>query len=86
MEHIKRIWPSPADLAADLGKPYTTVHSWLARGSIPARYDLALIAAAKARGHSLSLEDLAACRGVMAARESSVENATPSTPPSEDAA
>ena len=62
MDHIFRIWPSLGDLAADLGKPYPTVAAWKHRGSIPARYDLALIRAAKARGRGLTLEQLAHAR------------------------
>lgn len=62
MEHIRTIWPKITDLADDLGLPYTTVHSWAVRGSIPARYDLKLVAAAKKRGSKLSLEALATMR------------------------
>ena len=62
MEHITHIWPRVADLAADLGKPYQTVAAWKLRGRIPADYDLDLIAAAKARGMTLTLEELAIAR------------------------
>lgn len=62
MEHILTLWPSMAELADDLGKPYPTVAAWKQRGSIPARYDLDLIRAATARGKSLTLEQLAASR------------------------
>lgn len=62
MQHILELWPSLKDLAADLGKPYTTVHSWHLRGSIPADYDFDLIEAAKKRGKALTLEDMAAAR------------------------
>lgn len=51
-----------SDLAADLGKPYTTVASWHDRGSIPARYDFAIIAAAKRRKIKLTLMDIATAR------------------------
>ncbi|MBN8189518.1 hypothetical protein JF540_22795 [Salipiger thiooxidans] len=62
MEHIAHIWPTMADLAADLGKPYSTVAAWKQRGSIPAKYDLPLIRAARARGKDLTLEVLAEAR------------------------
>ncbi|MWP39405.1 carph-isopro domain-containing protein [Cereibacter azotoformans] len=62
MENIFRIWPSLADLAADLSKPYPTVAAWKQRGSIPASYDLDLIAAAGRRGAELTLLDLAQAR------------------------
>lgn len=68
MEHIFGIWPRLTDLAADLGRPYPTVAAWKQRGSIPARYDMELVRAARARGADLTLEQLAQAR---AAREAS---------------
>lgn len=62
MERITSIWPQLSDLAADLQKPYTTVQSWVQRRSIPARYDLKLIEAAKKRGAVLTLQQLAEMR------------------------
>lgn len=62
MESIFDLWPTTADLASDLGVPYTTAASWRARGSIPAKHDMDLVAAAAARGKSLKLETLAAMR------------------------
>ena len=62
MEQIFDLWPNISDLAADLGKPYTTVQSWSQRRSIPARFDLDLIEAAKRRGCTLTLEQIAAAR------------------------
>jgi hypothetical protein len=62
MQHIFELWPTVKELAADLGKPYTTVHSWHLRGSIPAEYDADLIAAAKKRGKRLTFEDMAHAR------------------------
>jgi len=62
MKHISRIWPTVAQLAADLGKPYQTVAAWKRRGRIPADHDLDLIAAARKRGAVLTLEDLANAR------------------------
>lgn len=62
MEHISYIWPKMAALAADLGLPYQTVAAWKWRGRIPADYDLDLIEAARKRGHTLTLDQLAAAR------------------------
>jgi hypothetical protein len=62
MQTIFDIWPTTADLASDLGVPYTTAASWRVRGNIPAKHDLDLIAAAAARGHKLKLETLAEMR------------------------
>lgn len=62
MQTIFDIWPTTADLARDLGVPYTTAASWQVRGNIPAKHDLDLIAAAAARGHELKLETLAEMR------------------------
>lgn len=66
METIFDIWPTTADLANDIGVPYTTAASWKARGSIPAKHDLDLVAAAAARGHELKLEKLAEMRRTQA--------------------
>lgn len=57
MEQLNHIWPKCADLAADLGLPYSTVRSWADRG-IPARRYLDIVLAAEARGHTLSFERL----------------------------
>ncbi|MGR3825212.1 MAG: carph-isopro domain-containing protein [Salipiger marinus] len=62
MEHIAHIWPTMAELASDIGKPYSTVAAWKQRGRIPAEHDFALIKAAKDRGHELSFEVLARAR------------------------
>lgn len=62
MDAIFTLWPSVAALASDLRKPYPTVHAWKQRGSIPARYDAQLIAAAAARGETLTLQMLADAR------------------------
>src|SRR4051812_6786430 len=50
LRHLLSLWPSLMALAADLGLPYTTVHSWLQRGSIPVLYWHGLIESAQARG------------------------------------
>jgi hypothetical protein len=62
MQHILRIWPTLSDLAKEIGKPYQTVAAWKQRGRIPADHDLKLIAAAKDRGATLTLEELAEAR------------------------
>lgn len=62
MDKIFALWPSLASLAADLGQPYPTVQSWRHRGSIPAKHDLDLVRAARARGGELTLEMIATAR------------------------
>jgi hypothetical protein len=62
MERIFAIWPKLSDMSADLGRPYSTVAAWKQRGSIPAKFDRDLIAAAAKRGASLSFEDMANAR------------------------
>jgi hypothetical protein len=74
MEPIFNMWPTTADLAADLGVPYTTAASWRVRGNIPAKHDLDLIAAAAARGKDLKLEALAELRRSQSALQSSDAN------------
>ncbi|MEB3419932.1 hypothetical protein ACFSDD_11170 [Salipiger marinus] len=76
MDHITHIWPTMADLASDLGKPYSTVAAWKQRGSIPAKYDMSLIRAAKARGACLTLEHLAEARAETADAPSRVDHGT----------
>lgn len=58
MEHIFRIWPTLAELASDLGKPYPTVASWWRRGRIPPEAFDDVIEAAGKRGRVLTLEEL----------------------------
>ncbi|AYE85078.1 hypothetical protein [Sulfitobacter sp. D7] len=62
MEQILKIWPTMSELAKDIDKPYSTVAAWKARGKIPADHDFVLIDAAKKRGESLTLEQLAQAR------------------------
>ena len=62
MENILNIWPTMADLAKDIDKPYSTVAAWKARGKIPADHDFVLIDAAAKRGKTLTLEQLAQAR------------------------
>ena len=52
------IWGSVAELARDLGQGESTVRYWFLRGSIPAKHDAALIAAASARGHYIGPQQL----------------------------
>lgn len=46
------LWGSMAALAGALGKSETTVRAWFARGSIPGRYDAAIIEVSRARDAS----------------------------------
>jgi hypothetical protein len=59
MERLLQIWPTIADIASDLGEPYTTVQSWRHRG-IPARRFPQVIEAARDRGAVLTYEELVA--------------------------
>lgn len=81
MEHIKHIWPTVRELAADLGLPYTTVHSWSVRGRIPPERDFDIIAAAEKRGFQITFEYLATARRPAISggpeRASSPESQTP---------
>jgi hypothetical protein len=55
MDEIFTPWSgSAADLARDIGENPVTVRQWRNRGSIPPRYWLRIIEAAKARGHELT--------------------------------
>jgi hypothetical protein len=67
METVFDIWDTAAALARDIGADPTTVRHWRRRKSIPAKYDLDLVEAARRRGHELALSDLAEARR-MAAR------------------
>lgn len=62
MDRIFNTWPTVADMARDLGENPVTVRSWRQRGSIPAKYDLAIVRMARERGGELTLEDLAHLR------------------------
>ena len=52
------IWGSVAELARDLGQGESTVRYWFLRGSIPAKHDAALIAAAKVRNYYIGPDQL----------------------------
>lgn len=56
------IWPSRAALARDLGLKPVVVQRWYARNSIPPRYDMRILMAAKGKGKTLSLYDFASAR------------------------
>jgi hypothetical protein len=58
MHKLLQIWPSITALSDALGVPYPTVASWKVRG-IPGHRYLAIIRAARALGHDLTVEDLA---------------------------
>jgi hypothetical protein len=62
MDRIFSLWPNLAELAKDIGAPYPTVAAWKQRGSIPGTYDIDLIEAARGRGKTLTLDDLAQAR------------------------
>lgn len=53
------IWPTAVALARSLGLPEPTVGSWKRRG-IPASRWQAIVLAARARGHALTLDQMAA--------------------------
>ena len=67
-EIIER-WPSRRELAEDVGVNLYAVHHWHNRGRIPARYDAALVKAAKRRKIRLDFSDLAMARANTSASE-----------------
>lgn len=60
MEHVKAIFPRPGELAAMIGAEYRAVQAWYVRNSLPPRYNGAVIRAAAAAGHVLTLDELEA--------------------------
>lgn len=56
---ILRRWPSVTDLANDMGKPYSTVNNWIARGRVPMEYWVELVDAATSRDIPLTYGQLA---------------------------
>ena len=64
------LWPSNAKLAADIsektGEPLKriAVYRWRTRGSIPGKYDQAIISAAQGRNISLTAIDLMNARSL----------------------
>lgn len=59
MDKFRKIWPTMAALARDLGVPYPTVGAWPRRG-IPARRLPDIARAARAAGVELTFEELTA--------------------------
>jgi transcriptional regulator with XRE-family HTH domain len=74
MEKIINLWPSMAELARDMGIPQGNVGAWKRYNSIPSKYDLKLVASAKARGFKLSLDDIATLRAEIAAEKTKEKN------------
>jgi len=62
MKSILKIWPSRAELSRDIDIPYTNVSHWWRVGEFPAAFDLRIIAAAEARGETVTLEQIAKAR------------------------
>lgn len=62
MKHadIVNLWPSAADLARDIGADKEAVRKWRQRGSIPARYHRAVLAAAEKRAQQAKTKRQAA--------------------------
>jgi hypothetical protein len=52
------IWGSYAELGRAIGQGESTVRHWFSRGSVPAKHDADLIAAASARGHYIGPQQL----------------------------
>jgi Bacteriophage CI repressor helix-turn-helix domain len=59
MKRIFNIWPTVAEMARELDKPYQTVASWKSRGSIPGEFDTDIVRCAKVRGVDLTFEQIA---------------------------
>ena len=58
MYKLLQIWPSITAIAEALSVPYPTVASWKHRG-VPGHRFVAIIRAAKALGHDVTVDDLA---------------------------
>lgn len=52
------MWPSPIELAGDLGIKTDRARKWRERNSIPARYWDVLVSAAKKRGFKINVSVL----------------------------
>lgn len=62
MKNFKEViglWPSPAELAGDVGEKADTVRKWKERGSIPSDCWVDLVAAAEKRNFPLNVQLLA---------------------------
>lgn len=64
MDKIFGYWPSLAELARDIEQDPVRVRQWKGRGSIPAKHDLKIVAAAERRGYPVTLQDLAVARSI----------------------
>ena len=62
MKSIIAMFPSAAALAREIGKNPITVRQWGNRGSIPGKYDVPILSAAKRLNVPLTLEMLAEAR------------------------
>lgn len=54
-----KLWPSPDDLAADVGAKPDTVRKWRTRNRIPPEWWQPIIQAAETRGTRLTASELA---------------------------
>jgi uncharacterized protein YjcR len=54
------LWDSPETLATELGAKVETVRKWRQRNNIPAEWWASIIEAAKARGQSLTADQMTA--------------------------
>lgn len=61
-EDLFSIFGGIAGVARAVDVPYQTAAGWYRRASIPAKYDLKIIEAARPLGHHLTLADLTAAR------------------------
>jgi hypothetical protein len=61
MEHRKiiELWPSPTDMAADVGANPEAVRKWRQRNSIPANFWAAVARSAPAKKAGVTLEAIA---------------------------
>jgi len=66
---IVNLWPSMADLSADLGERYETVRKWRGRNRIPSEYWTRIVRAAKKRRLKVTIEMLAQCEDEVSAEK-----------------
>ncbi|WP_083484490.1 carph-isopro domain-containing protein [Loktanella sp. 3ANDIMAR09] len=67
-EQLISIWGDRTKLADAIGAGHTTVRAWFQRNSIPARYDPAIIKAAKKAGREVTPADLYSVRTKLASQ------------------
>lgn len=53
------LWARRADFADEIGETVARVHKWSQTGTIPARYHLRCLNAARTRGFNVSADDFA---------------------------